>query len=198
MAASGCSSNASSPKRTANRSTTTTTVAVPSTEASTTTSTTGRPTTTTTTVDPNKSSVAGGCAPSQMAASVINQGVAAGSVVEIIGLTNSSPSSCTLYGYPGLQLIGSDGKPLPLTLNRVAQPGPTTVTVAPGATASFRFSYSDGTGYNPPSCAKASRVIVTPPNDYAGVSLDSQPAPCGPAGATPQASVTSVASGDGG
>ena len=58
--------------------------------------------------------------------------------------TNASPTTCTLFGYPGLQLVSAAGGPLkaPVRLGGgyvFTDSGPRLVTLRPGDGASFQF-----------------------------------------------------------
>ncbi len=111
-------------------------------------------------------------------------GGAAGSRGGAFGLTNRGTVTCTLFGYPGMQLLGANGQPLPTTVIRgqyeVVDAVPEqTVTLAPGAQARFYFMYSDtlGGGY-PAVCPTASTVEVTPPGAYNHLVVATNIAPC--------------------
>lgn len=116
-------------------------------------------------------------------------GGAAGSQGGAIGLTNNGSVACTLFGYPGMQLLGTDGHPLP------GEPLPTTVirgqyevvdtvpeqtvTLAPGAQARFYYMYSDTLGGGSPAvCPTASAIDITPPGAYNQLTVVTDIAPC--------------------
>ena len=116
-------------------------------------------------------------------------GGAAGSQGGAIGLTNNGSVTCTLFGYPGMQLLGTDGHPLP------GEPLPTTVirgqyevvdtvpeqtvTLAPGAQARFYYMYSDTLGGGSPAvCPTASAIDITPPGAYNQLTVVTDIAPC--------------------
>ena len=106
-----------------------------------------------------------------------------------IGLTNLGPVTCTLFGYPGMQLFGTGGHPLP------GEQLPTTVirgqyqvvdvvpeqlvTLAPGARARFYYMYSDTLGGGSPAvCPTASAIDITPPGAYHQLTVVTDIAPC--------------------
>jgi hypothetical protein len=60
---------------------------------------------------------------------------AAGSSYYNLNLTNLSPRSCTLYGYPGVSAITQAGIQLGSSAGRVAQHAATTITLTSGRTA---------------------------------------------------------------
>jgi hypothetical protein len=77
-------------------------------------------------------------------------GAGMGNIADLIVLQNRSTTSCKLEGYPGLQLVASDGRLLPTT---VAPPSagaysfpsllPHPVALIPGAYASFELGWED-------------------------------------------------------
>ena len=87
----------------------------------------------------------------------------------ILTLTNTSNHSCTLYGYPGLQLLNAKLQPLRTrTLwgmtnfdrNQVKSP----IVLSPGETASADISF--GVYGTPSNSVLATYMEVTPPNCY--------------------------------
>ncbi len=116
-------------------------------------------------------------------------GGAAGSWGGAFGLTNRGRAACTLFGYPGMQLLGTEGHPLP------GVPLPTTVirgqyevvdavperavTLSPGAQARFYYMYSDTLGGGSPAvCPTASAIEITPPGAYNQLVVATDIAPC--------------------
>ncbi len=116
-------------------------------------------------------------------------GGAAGSQGGAIGLTNHGSVTCTLFGYPGMQLLGTGGHPLP------GEPLPTTVirgqyevvdavpeqtvTLSPGAQARFYYMYSDTLGGGSPAvCPTASAIDITPPGADNQLTVVTDIAPC--------------------
>jgi hypothetical protein len=100
-----------------------------------------------------------------------DNGAAAGSLSARITFTNISGATCTLAGYPGMQLLDAQGNALPTTVHRgaassVPPVAERTVTLAPGATASFIAGWADATGYSGDTCPTSTKVEVTAPNDY--------------------------------
>jgi hypothetical protein len=95
---------------------------------------------------------------------------AAGTVEVTFRLTNSSPSSCVMWGYPGALLLAADGSPLPTFVKRGGDlsflgGSVETVQIAAGASAFFNLGYSDVTSGTETSCPKSSSLEITPPND---------------------------------
>lgn len=104
-----------------------------------------------------------GCQPSQLSLSTGARNAGTGSVQEVFIFTNIGAAPCQLFGYPGMQMLGSGGQQIPTKVVRM-QSTEATVTLAPGATASFLAQWHDQTGYMTP-CATSQSVQVTPPND---------------------------------
>ena len=146
------------------------------------TTTTSRPTSSTT------GTAAGGttCQPAQLAAAAGQATGAAGTIAMTISLTNSSPTTCTLEGYPGMQLLDANGGDLPTTVVRdqfhfpdpAADQPPSLVTLAPHATGMFGLSYEDVPVGNETSCPTSAQAEVTPPNDFTHLVMPLQIAPC--------------------
>ena len=101
----------------------------------------------------------------------------AGGVYEVIDFTNTSDSSCTLYGYPGVSLVtGPPYTQIGLAAKRTAASTPVKqVTLAVGATANALLQIVDALNYPGASCGptKATAVKVYPPNQTVPVYLPS-------------------------
>jgi hypothetical protein len=167
----------------------TTTTTTTSTTGST-TSTTGSSTSTTTTTSATTTSTAAGvstCQPSQLQV-VPQQGTgAAGTIYETINLTNASSGSCTLKGYPGMQLLNAQGGNIPTTVVRggmqfpapAANQPPALITLASQQTATFALSYEDVPVGNETSCPMSAKAQITPPTDFSFVTVTLAIGPCG-------------------
>jgi hypothetical protein len=98
-------------------------------------------------------------------------GAIGGLRVDTYVMTNTGRTACWLYGYAGMLMLGPTGNPMPTNVVRHggnvagADPGPSLVTLRPGASASFlagwRAWYDGGT-----TCAAASGLVITPPDAY--------------------------------
>ena len=113
----------------------------------------------------------------------IGQGYAGG-VYQIIDFTNTSGSSCTLLGYPGVSLVsGPPYKQIGLAAKRTANTSAKQVTLAPGATANAQVQIVDALNYPSTTCdpVKASALKVYPPNQTVPVYLPSTSYGCGKA-----------------
>jgi hypothetical protein len=160
-AAAGCGSSGSqSAAPTATITVTTTTPASP----------TGAPAT-------SQSSAAAGPAACPNGSLQVKQGVAqgyAGGVYQVITFTNTSGTSCTLLGYPGVSLVsGPSNTQIGLAAKRSTATPVKLVTLAPGATGNALLQIVDALNYPPASCAptKATALRVYPPNQTASVLL---------------------------
>ena len=107
----------------------------------------------------------------------VKQGVSqgyAGGVYVVIDFTNTSSSTCTLYGYPGVSLVsGPPYMQIGLAAKRSTTTPKTLVTLAPGATANALLQIVDALNYPSASCgpAKATALKVYPPNQTVPVYL---------------------------
>ena len=107
----------------------------------------------------------------------VKQGVSqgyAGGVYVVIDFTNTSGSTCTLYGYPGVSLVsGPPYMQIGLAAKRSTTTPKTLVTLAPGATANALLQIVDALNYPSASCgpAKATALKVYPPNQTVPVYL---------------------------
>jgi hypothetical protein len=124
------------------------------------------------------------CATAKLAGSVVGGSGAAGTIETTVGLRNTASTSCTLGGYPGLQLLGTGGATLPTTVVRKGNypftaMAPTTVTLAPGQSANFNIGYSDVPVGNQTSCPTSVSLQITPPNAYDHLVITASLGPCG-------------------
>jgi len=124
---------------------------------------------------PSSPAAAGAACPTS--ALRVKQGIAqgyAGGVYQVIDFTNTSGSTCTLFGYPGVSLVS--GPPY-VQIGLAAKRGTSTprklVTLAPGAIANAMLQIVDALNYPPASCgpAKATALKIYPPNQTVPVYL---------------------------
>jgi hypothetical protein len=95
---------------------------------------------------------------------------------------NRSAVTCTLYGFPGLQMLDAQGRPIPTRVNwgsdYVVRPEkPALVTLGPGDQASFVLGYSTPGNL---TCPASSQLEVTPPNETQSLVIAFQMAPAEP------------------
>ena len=98
----------------------------------------------------------------------------AGGVYQVIDFTNTSGSTCTLYGYPGVSLVsGPPYMQIGLAAKRSTSTPRTLVPLAPGATANALLQIVDALNYPTASCgpAKATALKIYPPNQTVPVYL---------------------------
>ena len=120
----------------------------------------------------------GNCLRNQLGVRSNGTNGAAGTIYGAWVFTNMSGSACKLYGYPGMQLFGKAGRPIPTTVRRNLRPGPTHVTLAPGASATFFSSYSDVPSGSQ-TCGTSAVAQITAPNAVASLFIPARLGPCG-------------------
>lgn len=109
------------------------------------------------------------CPASQLSLSTAGLNAGAGAVEETFIFTNTGQTSCTLSGYPGMQMLGMGGQQIPTKVVQTSSPEPM-VTLAPGGTASFLAQWHSQTGYTTP-CQVSQQVQVTPPGATAPLTV---------------------------
>ncbi|MFD0329291.1 DUF4232 domain-containing protein [Streptacidiphilus monticola] len=83
-----------------------------------------------------------------------------------VTLTNKGPSSCSFYGYPGVDLVGTvDGKAFTWSLVRGGKAKPSRTTVKPGGTAHFWITYLPDSGKGGNQVIKVKKIVITPPDE---------------------------------
>lgn len=112
-----------------------------------------------------------GCATSGLKVKVDTSqgGAAAGSTYVPIDFTNTTSSTCTLFGYPGVSFVTSvSGSELGRPAKRNPTDPATTVTLAPGAVAHATLQVAQAENYDPSECkpVTAHWLRVYPPNQF--------------------------------
>ena len=105
----------------------------------------------------------------------------AGGVYVVLDFTNTSGSTCTLYGYPGVSLVsGPPYTQIGLAAKRSTSTPRKLVTLAPGATANAQLQIVDALNYPPASCGptKATALKIYPPNQTVPVYLPDTSSGC--------------------
>src|SRR5215469_5362287 len=98
-----------------------------------------------------------------------------GNFANIYRLQNTSQQTCTLEGYPGVQLLDANQQPMPITVLQQTSAylyntqSVQLVTLAPGTSGYFILEWSAG----PSSCGGAASVLVTPPGDQTSLQIAS-------------------------
>lgn len=110
----------------------------------------------------------GRCHTSMLSAHVVMGQPGAGQRYAELVLTNSSGSSCRVYGYPGLQLVTDSGAHVTTAVVREPAAEPL-AAIAPGQQVSslLHWTIVPGTGEGPSCEPAASGLIVTPPDETA-------------------------------
>lgn len=182
--ATGCgghSTSASPPQTPASTSAapTSATRAAPSTTAASTSSTSAAATTPTTEGRPPN------CATSQLGLLYAGGAGAGGHSLSTYRFTNHSSTTCVMTGYPGVSVLDASGNVVQHPALRDPGPGTTTavpvttVTLTPGAVASFLVSSTDTTP-NPdcPTAYQGSILQVFPPNQTSAIELNEDLSVC--------------------
>jgi hypothetical protein len=107
----------------------------------------------------------------------------AGGVYEVIDFTNTSGSTCTLYGYPGVSLVsGPPYVQIGLAAKRQATANTPVklITLAPGDVANALLQIVDALNFPTATCspAAATDLQVYPPGQTAAVYLPNQSEAC--------------------
>nr|MDQ2815222.1 DUF4232 domain-containing protein [Actinomycetota bacterium] len=106
----------------------------------------------------------------------------AGGVYEVIDFTNTSSSTCTLFGYPGVSLVsGPPYAQIGPAAKRNTRSSPVKlVTLAPGATANALLQIVDALNYPSATCGpvKAAALKIYPPNQTAPIYVPSTSEAC--------------------
>ena len=105
------------------------------------------------------------CATRDLKISIGSPNGTAGAVHYVLTYLNAGTSPCTLFGYPGLSFLATDGSQIGSPAQRTTGVGVTSVTLAPGAAAYSGVSVTDP-GIPPcSSSGTATRVRVFPPGE---------------------------------
>jgi hypothetical protein len=96
-----------------------------------------------------------------------------GSSYSFIDLTNTSATSCTLYGYPGVSLTAASGAQIGAAATRSTTTAAKLVTLAPGATANAELRMTDPTVYPTSQCQQTTPAYlkIYPPDQTQPVQI---------------------------
>ncbi|MGH9129800.1 MAG: DUF4232 domain-containing protein [Acidimicrobiales bacterium] len=155
---------------------------VPRSVTTTTTTLTGTPAPGTITTAPSGPSR---CRVTQLSAKPGPPNGATGHIGQVVTFKNTSASTCTLDGYPGLGMLGSSSQAIPTNVLRtpsvvVQAESPAPVKLKPGGQASFTLGYADQTGFGSSTCPASVNLEVTPPNDYSHLVIPDRISAYGP------------------
>jgi hypothetical protein len=122
----------------------------------------------------------GGCTSGQLKPRPGQLSAATGRVIVAFSIVNRSASTCTLYGYPKVQMLNAHGAPMATHAIKVP-PGSGTffgnappeqvVTLTPGRKAWFWLIFAQPTFVNPAGCPTSSALRITPSGTGRGVTL---------------------------
>jgi hypothetical protein len=108
-----------------------------------------------------------GCLASGLQAQLGASQGAAGTIYQVIVLTNTSASDCTLYGYPGVSFVTSRGGSqvgAPATKNPAVKAAQ--LTLAPGGKANVLLAVHDAGAFPDCRLTSAGWLRIYPPGDY--------------------------------
>jgi hypothetical protein len=116
------------------------------------------------------------CTPASLLVWVGPDQGAAGSVAAEFGFTNHSSGTCSLYGYPFVQMLNGSGRNL--STSDLRAPGAfsikeRTVLLVPGKTAYFGVVYASQTGYANLICPTSAALRFTLPQSTGKLTLRS-------------------------
>jgi hypothetical protein len=96
----------------------------------------------------------------------LSQG-AAGTIYQVVVLTNTSASTCTLYGYPGVSFVtGQGGSQVGAPATRNPAVKATQITLTPGGKANALLAVHDAGAFPHCQLTSASWLRIYPPGDY--------------------------------
>jgi hypothetical protein len=141
-------------------------------EETTGTTTTSSSTTSTSTLPATTITVVGAttCRVSQLSAALSKLDAGAGQHYAKLVFTNNSSEECTMFGYPGMQLLEAGGGAVPTTVLRNMSAPKTLVTLPPNgghAYTALRWGVinSVGDAQDGPCQPDPARIQLTPPNE---------------------------------
>lgn len=138
-----------------------------------------------------------GCLASGLQARLGSSQGTAGTIYQVVVLTNTSGSACTLYGYPGVSFVtGAGGSQVGAPATKNPAVTVTLVTLAAGGKANLLLGVHDAGAF--PSCTltNVGWLRIYPPGDYGSVYVQYKTQACANA-AEKTLSVTPVRSGAG-
>lgn len=105
---------------------------------------------------------------------------AAGSVYVALEFTNTSGTTCTLYGYPGVALAASNRAQIGAPATRDGSKPKQLITLKPGATGSATLRIPQAMNYPAAKCGpvQAAYLQIYPPNQTAHVDIPYQTLGC--------------------
>lgn len=126
------------------------------------------------------------CTLSQLKVQAGTSSGALGSILSEFSFVNTSSQTCSLSGYPKLQMLGGPGAQIPTSDSHAAHGfdgvSNKPVTLAKGQHAWFGVEYPDETGYGNLKCPRSTELSFTPPNVSGSLTLTGKGAQIEPYG----------------
>jgi hypothetical protein len=122
------------------------------------------------------------CATSALKATIGPGNGAAGSSFFPIAFTNTSGTTCTLYGYPGVSFVtAAGGSQIGAAATRSSSITPALVSLAPGATAHAMLQVVNANNYPPSRCTVVHThwLRVYPPDQFTPLYISFSSQTCG-------------------
>ncbi len=150
-----------------------------------------------TTSPPASPAGAAGCLASGMQAQLGASQGTAGTIYQVLVLTNTGPASCTLYGYPGVSFVtGIGGTQVGAPATRSRTVAVTQLTLAPGGKANVLLAIHDAGASRNCKLTDVDWLRIYPPGDYGSLYVQYNAQTCAnPANSI--VTVTAVAAGAG-
>jgi hypothetical protein len=119
-------------------------------------------------VAPSASAATPRCTVPNLKGSFTNASAGAGNRFVTLALKNTSSKRCSLFGYPGAQLLSSSGRKIPTNVVRDRSRTPHTIVLKPGQSGLSQWRWGAIAGKGEPVRGKCeptpSKIEVTPPN----------------------------------
>ncbi len=101
-------------------------------------------------------------------------GGGAGTLNQLVVLTNAGKRTCTLFGFPGVSLVNDNGNQIGSPAERTKNYTEKTVTLKPSEQAIATVNFQDPSNYPTGTCKTgATKLRVYPPNDTGYLSVTS-------------------------
>ncbi len=123
------------------------------------------------------------CHTAQLSLSIQDIEPGAGRRFATLAFTNNADAACTVFGFPGTQLLDAQNNPLPTNVVRDGDffpnaVGPSRVVIPPGGTRTFLMLWSVIPTGNETSCPRSSKIAVIPPNEWAPIVIPAEIQAC--------------------
>jgi hypothetical protein len=124
---------------------------------------------------PSKVATEATCNADELTLTLANgDGGGAGTLNQVLVLTNSGKRTCTLAGFPGVSLVNDNGNQIGSPTDRAKNYTEKTLALKPGAQAKATVSYANPANFQAGTCKTgATKLRVYPPNDTGYLSVAS-------------------------